>query len=245
MKAVPIAPSRTAEGHVIAARMKDVGHTQQTLAKVFVPRRSQTWVSQYLLADPARQVALLIVDDPENLARLAQALQWSVEKLIEASGATSFLRMLERPYQDASNKPNVRPLRGRLIPIVGIVNGGSKPVEVEGFIEVDSAYYRPGAVSLVVQGDSMTDPRDPDGEHSLREGDTVLVDPSLLEPMPGKLFVIELAGGGMVVKMADRLPNGEWWLRSYNEEAHPPFQWDEAAVKGMVYAKVPKPILLG
>lgn len=141
--------------------------------------------------------------------------------------------------------PSARPLMGKLVPLLGSANGGSKAAAPDPYVEVAPSYYRPGAVALVVVGDSMTDPRDPGGEHSLQEGDTILVDTGLLRPMHAKLYAIQLDGGALVVKRADRLPNGEWWLRSYNETQHPAFQWDEAEIKGMVYAKVPKPVMLG
>jgi repressor LexA len=91
--------------------MRDVGHSQQSLARVFVPRKSQTWVSQYLLSDPARQVALLVIDEPENIERLARALQWSVHELIEKSGAQRFVESL-------SSSPHTVQVRRYRIPIV-------------------------------------------------------------------------------------------------------------------------------
>jgi len=222
---------------VIAARMKDVGHTQLTLGKVFVPKRSQTWVSQYLLTDPARQVALMAVDEPENLERVAKALEWTVEELISQSGAKTLMGRITK--SSVESEPTAYLIGYSRHPISYYANGG-KPVDALDYVFIrddERKHLRPATRFAVIVGTSMTDPLDPFGPHSLQEGEVAWVDTNRSEPTDGEVFLIHLSNGGETVKQLEKVGE-EWWCRSYDRANHPTFKLeDEAQIIGAVYRK--------
>ena len=190
MKSMPVVHPRTAQGHNIAARMKEVGHTQQSLARVFVPRKSQTWISQYLLSDPARQVALMAIDDPDNLSRLAKALDWTVDELIEHSGARTILGKL-----NFSHPPDVLPVRRYRIPIVEAGAGLPAWDESGEFVVLDLPELRGKKESELfavrVVGDSMSP--------TFLNGDVVVIW-TQGQPEAGRVVAVHQHGDGIILK---------------------------------------------
>lgn len=81
---------------------------------------------------------------------------------------------------------------------------------------------------MLVHGSSM----DLGTEESIRDGDAIQVDRSDLEPRAGKVFVIQVAGLGNVVKRV-RFIDGLYWLCSDNPDFED-FRADEATIFGRV-----------
>lgn len=210
MKPMPVVHPRTAQGHNIAARMREVGHTQQSLARVFVPRKSQTWISQYLLSDPARQVALMVIDDPDNLSRLAKALDWTVDELIEHSGARTILEKL-----GFSRPPDALPVRRYRIPIVDA--GAGLPVWNDSgeFVILDLPELRgkpePELFAVRVRGDSMSP--------TYLNGD-VVVCWTEGQPEAGRVVAVHQHGDGIILKRLQY--TGDQAMLYSDNPAYPP-----------------------
>ena len=73
-------------GVVIRRRMSDVGLSQADVAQSL--GKSQGWVSQYLFRDTSRTLRRMLVDSPEMLERLADALQWPLDALLREARLT-------------------------------------------------------------------------------------------------------------------------------------------------------------
>lgn len=125
----------------------------------------------------------------------------------------------------------------------GVANGGkAHDYEVREVVLRAQSDLRPNSLLFGIVGSSMEDPREPDGPHSLKDGDFVWADPAYNKPSPGQVFVFKVDGEGYTVKKLELL-GSSWWMRSYNEVLNPPreVQWDSTEIVGMVYLKVPSP----
>jgi repressor LexA len=98
----------------------------------------------------------------------------------------------------------------RMMPVLGVAAGG-KPFEYP----VPAELWRPNGVVFIVDGDSMDDGT----ERAIKDGEMLLVDTSLTDLQPGKLYVVEIIGDGYTVKEARRI-NGEWVFLPWNPN-HP------------------------
>ena len=92
---------------------------------------------------------------------------------------------------------------------------------------------RPGAVAFEVHGDSMDDGT-PD---AIRDGDLVLVDASLTDLAPGKVYLVELPGQGLMVKRLRRVGDALWFMSDNPINGSFPAE-DAVRVVGQVYGKV-------
>jgi len=113
----------------------------------------------------------------------------------------------------------------RMMPVLGVAAGG-KPFEYP----VPAELWRPNGVVFIVDGDSMDDGT----ERAIKDGEMLLVDTSLTDLQPGKLYVVEIIGDGYTVKEARRI-NGEWVFLPWNPN-HPVLKPHDVRVVGQVYA---------
>ena len=168
-----------------------------------------------------------------ELYGLIRALQWTPEEFAEATGLE--LPGMARRKEDEGE---VETFRGHpvipgglvMVPVVGAANGG-KPMEYA--IPVQKELTRPNTMAFQVEGDSMDD----GGEDAIKDGDWVLVDTSLTDPIPGKVFLVELVGDGYTVKRLRKLGD-RYWLMSDNPEGESIPIENVAKIVGQVYGKV-------
>jgi transcriptional regulator with XRE-family HTH domain len=172
----------------------------------------------------------------KNFTSLLDALSWNQQTWTSATGIATFT--------DAAQavEPTARIVGYTRHPISYYANGG-KPVDALDYVFVrddERKHLRPGTRFAIVVGDSMTDPLDPYGEHSLRESEVAWVDSNLKDPVDGEVFLIALEGTtGETIKQLERV-GSEWWCRSYNRTSHPTFALeDETRIIGRVYRKQP------
>ncbi len=173
----------------------------------------------------------------QRLEALRRALQWTPEEFYEATG-------IELPVMGAGSgslgvtgggsgnvqNPPTLPSGYTMIPVVGAANGG-KPVEYTVPIRED--VMRPGAVAFEVHGDSMDD----GSAEAIRNGDLVLVDTSLTDLVPGKVYLVELPGQGLMVKRLRRVGDALWFMSDNPINGSFPAE-DAVRVVGQVYGKV-------
>ncbi len=186
-----------------------------------------------------------------NLYALLRALQWTPEEFAEATGleivpvyehqehlgtATvsaptggAYVRVDETEVESERSRP-VIPGGLVMVPVVGAANGG-KPMEYA--IPVQKELVRPNTLAFEVHGDSMDD----GSETAIRDGDWVLVDTSLTDPIPGKVFLVELEGDGYTVKRLRKIGD-QYWLVSDNPEGESIPLDRVARIVGQVYRKV-------
>lgn len=93
--------------------------------------------------------------------------------------------------------------------------------------------FKNGMVVLEVQGESMTS-----SDGGLRHGDRIYVDVNDLELREGKVYVLHVQGGGILVKRVRRF-DGDFWLTSDNPE-FPPIRPDQVTLVGRVYYHQPR-----
>lgn len=194
----------------IAARRRELGKTQEDLA-------FETGLSQSLISQIERGVHHPLRLTAENFHALLKALQWGLHSFSEATG-------IEVPVERFAYA-DIAPASIRFVPILGGTMAG-KPFEYP----IPREYYRPGAAVYEVQGDSMDDGT----ERAIKEGDLVLVDTSLRDLRPGKLYVLEIIGDGYTLKEARKVGD-DWLFISWNP-AYEVLRPDEVRVVGQVYS---------
>ncbi len=199
-------------------------------------RRKQLGLSQDDLAaklDISQQAVVKIEKGSTNIARwpwqrleaLRRALQWTPEEFAEATG----IELPNMPSAGTQNPPTL-PTGYSMIPVVGAANGG-KPVEYAVPIRKD--LMRPNALAFEVQGDSMDD----GSAEAIRNGDLVLVDTSLTDLVPGKVYLVELPGQGLMVKRLRRVGDALWFMSDNPVNGSFPAE-DAVRVVGQVYGKI-------
>lgn len=194
------------------------------LGRIIQERRRQLGLTQ-------EEVALRAGVSPSLITKLEQGRQdilkmktINLMRLLDVLGLTPEdlgLEHVPRPHPHS----DLVLANARMVPVLGSTAAGQPygyPVPVD--------LYRPSSAVFFVEGDSMDD----GSEDAIRDGDMVLVDLSLTELRPGKLYVVELIGDGYTLKEARKL-NGEWVLIPWNP-AYPITRPDEARVVGEVYA---------
>lgn len=171
--------------------------------------------------------AIIAASSPARIRALARTLQWSLqefERHVGVPGSTT-----EAP---ALPEGQVQLVGGLvMVPVIGIANGG-RPGEYG--IPVKPKLVRgDNTRSFQVEGNSMDTGRD----GAILDGDYVLVDLSMTEPVNGKVFLLEIIGDGMTVK---RLRNveGAWVFMSDNPEAGESWRDDQVRIVGRVYGRV-------
>ena len=165
----------------------------------------------------------------EQINALLRALEWTPEEFAEATG-------LELPGVGAREEEET--YRGRpvipgglvMVPVVGAANGG-KPMEYA--IPVQKELVRPNTIAFEVHGDSMDD----GSETAIKDGDWVLVDTSLTDPVPGRVYLVELEGDGYTVKRLRRIGD-QYWLVSDNPAGESIPLDRVSRIVGQVYRKV-------
>jgi len=203
-------------------RIKEIGLNQTELAQRV--GRVQSWVSSRLLVDPDSTLRYLAYKDAETLAKLLDALQWSLEELNKATG-------LDIPTSQALQDEvtlDIDDLRSgtRTIPVYDLLSAGAG---VDGGTVIDvvdiPVAWEGHYAAYEVVGDSMA-PHIPEGARVvIRVQDYA---------NPGDEIVAWVPGIGMVVKVLDRVtPEGEVVLASYNPEYRPIWA-SEARIYGVV-----------
>jgi len=211
-------------------------HQKPLWAQAIAERRRQLYSSQHSAAQIAgigRSTLAQIeagYTNPANLAApkllgLLRALQWTPEEFAEATG----IELPDLSSTGAKNPP-ILPAGYSMIPVVGAANGG-KPVEYAVPIRKD--LMRQNAIAFEVQGDSMND----GSADAIRDGDLVLVDTSLTDLVPGKVYLVELPGQGLMVKRLRRVGDALWFMSDNPVNGSFPAE-DVVRVVGQVYGKI-------
>ena len=191
-------------------RLKELGLTQTELA--LRVGRVQGWVSSRLFLDPDATLRHLAYKDPDTLAKLLDALQWSLEELNRSTG-------LDIPTSQGLRDEvqlDTEDLRGgtRAVPVYDMLSAGpgSDGGTVIDVIDIPAAWEGHYAAYEVV-GDSMA-PDIPDGARVVvRVQDYA---------SPGNEVVVWVPEHGMLVKRLERItPEGDVVLTSYNPEFKP------------------------
>ena len=211
--------SRQDIGLEIRVRRKQVGLSQDDLA-------AKLGLSQSAIVKVEKGATDISKWPWQRLEALRRALQWTPEEFAEATG-------IQLPnFQSAPNvqNPPTLPSGYTMIPVVGAANGG-RPVEYTVPIRED--IMRPAAVAFEVQGDSMDD----GSAEAIRNGDLVLVDTSLTDLVPGKVYLVELPGQGLMVKRLRRVGDALWFMSDNPVNGSFPAE-DAVRVVGQVYGKI-------
>mgnify|MGYP001627190794 CR=1 FL=1 len=137
-------------GVAIRRRMRELGLSQPDLGRAL--GRSHSWVNMYLLERPAYTLRRMWVQNPDLIARLLKALQWTPEEFTRETG-------IELPTMPAKLKASMTYMER--IPLVGVVSAarGDSMAEPMGYVEVDSSVVSRHSgytlFALEVDGDSM------------------------------------------------------------------------------------------
>lgn len=116
-----------------------------------------------------------------------------------------------------------------LVEVMGAAKGG-KPIEYS--VPVKRDLVRPSTRAYEVDGDSM----DTGTEEGIRDGDWVLVDTALVDPVNGKVYLLEVIGDGMTVKRLRQV--GTEWLFLSDNPAGESWREEQVDILGQVYAKI-------
>ncbi|WP_287418176.1 S24 family peptidase [Oceanithermus sp.] len=104
---------------------------------------------------------------------------------------------------------------------------------MEYTVPIREDVMRPGAVAFEVHGDSMDD----GSAEAIRNGDLVLVDTSLTDLVPGKVYLVELPGQGLMVKRLRRVGDALWFMSDNPINGSFPAE-DAVRVVGQVYGRI-------
>ena len=169
--------------------------------------------------------ALIGASSPARLRALARILKWSAEEFEDNVGVPL--------GATRTREAGGMQLYGGLVmvPVVGVANGG--PPAEYGVPVVPELVRGENTRSYLVEGDSMAI----DDERGIHDGDWVLVDTSLTEPVNGRVFLLEIIGDGMTVKRL-RSVEGDWVFLSDNPEVGESWREDQVRIIGRVYGKV-------
>lgn len=227
-------------------------------------RERREWVGFTTATDCARASEQLALDEPTRFKKFSQSSlsRWELDKtgqFIQGAHGMS-LRTLayllkwnsnefERhvgvpvgkvPYLDdnagsfSAALPDDLEVLGGLVkvPVFGVVNGG-RPQDYGVLLVKPSMVRGDNTRAFQVEGSSMDTGR----EGGIRDGDYVLVDLSLKDPINGKVFLLEIIGDGMTVKRL-RNVDGNWVFLSDNPEAGESWRDDQVRIIGRVYGRV-------
>lgn len=234
-------------GEAIRERREVVGYTTATAcanASVQLEREdpasfkkfSQSSLSRWELD---RTGELIESAHAKSLRTLAYLLDWNAEQFEQHVGVpVSRVPRLDGETSGSEFREEERGQWGKSIPgglilvdVLGAANGG-RPSEY--VVPVKHELVRPSTRAFEVQGDSMN-MGTPD---SIRDGDWVLVDTALTEPVAGKIFLLKIDGDGLAVKRLRRI-GGDWLFVADNPEAHEEaWRDDQVEIVGLVYSKL-------
>jgi len=157
-----------------------------------------------------------------QLEALLQALRWTPEEFFQATGFRFPLvyRSSREPPEEVVYMP------------VMASRGSERPRPNEEVLPIPRSLVRPGSILIQVDGDSM-DTRD---EGGIRGGDLVLVDQNLRDLKPGKVYALEIVGGGIVIRRALKTKNG--WVFVPDDLQGPVLEPGEVVILGEAYCKV-------
>lgn len=213
----------------IAEMRKALGYkNQETFARDLGIKRSK-WARIEAGYDNPREKLTY-----EQRLRLLRLLQITHEQYIQRTEE----RLFDRDVDPAAPKDGLVHSDVRWIPRMGKVNGGSI-MDPFDYYPIKREFWRPGAQEYTVQGDSMDDGT----EKAIKNGDSVIVDTNLKDLLDGRVYALRLPGAGLTLKQARKLPNGEWWLFSWNPDqvTYRPFIAEDAEIIGKVYKHIPAP----
>lgn len=222
---------------VLRRRIRANGFSQTSFA-LEVGRR-QSWVSNNLLGDPGGTLNYLAYRDPETLKRVLYALRWSLTKLNEETGLSipigpdfSSGHLWDNVADEDLDRSGWRevPPGVAIVPVLGVANGG-RPHEYETAVE--ERYVRgTNTRAYLVKGNSMAV-----GDRGIHDGDLILIDVSLSDPVELRVYLLEIHGDGMTVKRLRRFED-EWRFTSDNPEVGESWREDQVTIIGQVYGKV-------
>lgn len=221
---------RSKAGYAIAARMKELDIAQLGLARS-VGRR-QPWVSQYLLAETDRAIRNMWLQNPDDLVKLLDLLEWTPLQFQEATGIDMafFVNSLE-PARLPGKRDAAIPAELIRVPFRGSASAGVAP-DPDATIEIPRKLARMKTAVYVVDGESMAP--------TLEDGDTVLVDESANALRNNVVFAIRPGGNGvqirrcMIMKAFDQII----FLPDNKEGEFPTYELenDDIEVLGVVYS---------
>ena len=123
------------------------------------------------------------------------------------------------------------------MPIYALASAGLDATEVEPLhkfapLMMPVQSWHPALRMFLAVGHSMDSGR----EDGIRDSDTMHVDMRDVDPVPGRVCIVEIAGKGVFVKRIKRL-GGSLWLVSDNPDdaKYPDFQVEDARILGTVY----------
>lgn len=219
---MPVDERTTRAVLAIRRRLKKVELTQTELAQRV--GRVQGWVSGRLLIDPQGTLRYLAYKEPATLAKVLDALEWSLEELNQETG-------LDIPTSQELRDEvqlDTEDLRGgsRTVPVYDLLSagpGGDGGTVIDA-IDIPAEWVGPHA-AYQVTGDSMS-PDIPDGARVVvRVQDYA---------SPGNEIVAWVPDHGMLVKKLERItPEGDVMLTSYNP-AHKPIWARDVRIYGVV-----------
>lgn len=214
--------NRPAWGEALRKRREELGLTQEQVSELTVIDGGEPLLSQAMVSSLETGPIVPTQLRSDRFFALLQALRWTPEEFSQATG-------LELPllYQ-----PSGKPLEEVVyMPVVASGTAG-RPWPNEGTLPVPRSLVRPGSILIRVEGDSM----DSGDESGLRDGDLVLVDQSLQDLKPGKVYALEILGDGIAIKRAISTKKG--WIFVSDNPRGPVLEPDEVVVLGEVYRKI-------
>jgi hypothetical protein len=222
----PDRTGRSASGYAIAARMKDLGLSQQAVARA-VGRR-QPWVGQYLLADTEKTIRFMWLQNPDHVWALLRLFQWTPAQFGAATG-------VDLSYMGGQGQPAAYPREAAIradvirIPFRGVAAAGTAP-DPDATIEIPSKFARSGAALYVAQGESMSP--------TFEDGDTLLVDETIRVTRNNGVYAIRLAGNGVQIRRAFLLAGQVVFVPDNAGGSYPSYNQfdDDIEVLGQVYS---------
>lgn len=171
----------------------------------------------------------------KSLRTLAHLLKWSASEFEENVG----IPIGNVPGYDDPRRSKMGDSEGMFtipggmvsVPVMGMANGG-RPRDYGVLVDADFV-HGDNTRAYKVSGSSMDDGSD----KAIKDGEWVLADISLTDPVSGKIFLLEIIGDGMTVKRLKR-QFGEWVFTSDNPECEESWREDEVRIVGLVYGGV-------
>jgi phage repressor protein C with HTH and peptisase S24 domain len=215
----------------IRQTMEGLGFTQEKLEEI--TERNGAKIAQRTISDIVRGKIHPKSLRADRFHALMDSLRLDAERFAKSEVVVA--------QNDSKPEQNIELLGYTRFPISYYLNGG-KPVDELDYIFVrddERKHLRSGTKFAKIVGSSMTDPDDPYGEHSLRDGETAWIDPHKKELRDGEVYAIKLPNNSETVKQLEYV-SGEWQCRSYDRANNPTFKLEEGSeILGAVYRKQP------
>lgn len=220
----------------VRQRMREEAIKAIDLAKAVGMSRS--WVAGEFLAQPARVLRRLIINEPEKAQTLARALKYrdltAMVNDLDLSEAVAPLIA----SQTLETYPLDEDPRFVSAPVYSFVSASLDGTVGDDLRIVDrrrilKSKMQNGYELFRVVGDSMNP--------SIKDGDDIRVDTHNTKPSDGDVYLIAIPHGQVCVKRLQQL-EGEWWMFSDNADRrqYPPQRFPEnAVIRGHVESKFP------